>query len=133
MKFFVKDDEGREFDVEEITTEEVLLEEKPLDNESSLSEIEIEALKKLASVADKLVALVAEKVDDEEPDDEVEEVEEAEEVEEDADEKVIDTKARDSRKSFGAIEKKRVALDSLDDIQLEIADCWNKRFNGGNK
>ena len=59
---------------------------------------------------------------------------------EDGKEEVLDTdedddkviKPRDSKKSFGSIEKKRKAVSTVDSQQESIAEAWAKRY-GGNK
>lgn len=136
MKFYVKDEDGTEYTAEEISEEEIVPEEHIEPHDEALSDDEISALKKLAEVADKLVALVADKVedDDEDIDEEDNDEEEIKEVDEDEDE-VVDTrkKSKDSKTSVGSLERKHLSRDSYDDLQENIADSWNKRFNGGNK
>lgn len=138
MKFNVRDEDGKEYKVEEI--EEVKKDEdettKPLTNtdaDETLSPEEIVALKKLAGIVDKLCALVDVTDEDKNEDDEIDD--EDEEVKGEQIEEVIDTdemkKAKDSiKKSVGAIESKKVkANDVLED---DISLAWMKRY-GGNK
>lgn len=149
-KLYVRDEHGTEYEVEEIekTEDEAPVEETEVKEEvkdESLTEEEIVALKKLASVADKLVEMCATKdeckdededkeCEDEEPDVDVEkDVDvsvEAEDEDEEEIEEVIDTdtKAHDSKKSFGAIERKSKTADSMNK-ELEIEDAWSKRYN----
>ena len=134
MKFNVRDENGKEYDIEEIEDET----EEPLTNtftdEDSLSPEEIAALKKLAGMADKLCALVDTTTDEEVEDEE----EEEEEIEDEGEqiEEVIDTdepkKAKDSiKKSAGAIEKKTIKTeDSVEEDDISAA--WAKRY-GGNR
>ena len=138
-KYFIVDSDGNEFNVEEqLDAEETeVFEEKkfesPVEDEEITPE-EISALKRLAAVADKLVALVETsdacgKDEDEEEEVEEEEIIDAEE-EEFREEEIVDTdkKARDSKRSLGAIEKKRVRQD--DSLNDPIADAWAKRYGG---
>lgn len=136
-KFFVRDADGEEYEVEEIkechdddVIEEISeTEEQP----EALTNEEIVALKRLAAVADRLLSTV--KAEDEDPetlDDEDEEKDIGdEEVTEEKKEEVVDTtKTRDSRKSFGAIEKRKAAVD--DSLNTDIDDAWAKRYGGRN-
>ena len=136
-KFFVRDADGEEYEVEEIkechdddVIEEVSeTEEQP----EALTKEEIVALKRLAAVADRLLSTV--NTEDEDPetlDDEDEEKDIGdEEVTEEKKEEVIDTtKTRDSRKSFGAIEKRKATVD--DSLNTDIDDAWAKRYGGRN-
>ena len=136
-KFFVRDADDEEYEVEEIkechdddVIEEVSeTEEQP----EALAKEEIAALKRLAAVADRLLSTV--NTEDEDPemiDDEDEEKDIAdEEVTEEKKEEVVDTtKTRDSRKSFGAIEKRKATVD--DSLNTDIDDAWAKRYGGRN-
>lgn len=136
-KFFVRDADGEEYEVEEIkechdddVIEEVSeTEEQP----EALTNEEIVALKRLAAVADRLLSTV--KAEDEDPetlDDEDEEKDIGdEEVTEEKKEEVVDTtKTRDSRKSFGAIEKRKATVD--DSLNTDIDNAWAKRYGGRN-
>lgn len=140
MKFNVRDEDGKEYEVEEVEevkkTDDEDETKKPLTNtctdEDGLSPEEIAALKKLAGMADKLCALVNTTTDEEVEEEEEEEIEdEGEQIEE-----VIDTdelkKAKDSiKKSAGAIEKKTIKTgDSIEEDDVAVA--WAKRY-GGNR
>lgn len=112
--------------------EDIDVDQTPVETSGvALTDEEIAALKGLAAVAPKLMALV--NTTEEEPE-EIEEIEETEDACKDKDEveekeEVIET--RDSKKSFGSIERKRKTNvdDSLVD---EISEAWAKRY-GGNK
>ena len=110
-KFYVRDADGEEYEVEEVEegTNEV--------TEIALTADEIAALKKLAKVVDKLIATVEtaeeEPVTDEEPEEKTEEV--------------IETKTNDSMRSFGAIETKKVVDEAIDN---GVDDAWTKRYGG---
>ena len=126
-KFFVRDADGEEYEVEEIkechdddVIEEISeIEEQP----EALTNEEIAALKRLAAVADRLLSTVD--TEDEEKDIADEEV-----TEEKKEELVDTTKTRDSRKSFGAIEKRKATVD--DSLNTDIDDAWAKRYGGRN-
>lgn len=136
-KYLVKDeDEGlvvTELDEEpEKKTEDEDIDEEVHDDDALTPE-EISALKSLAAVASDLVALVEKSKtsdEDEEIDDEDEDEDEDEEALLDEDEEeVIETgKAHDSKKSFGAIQRKSKPKDSLEDD--EVANAWAKRYGG---
>ena len=144
MKFFVKDEDNETFEVEEIEetpAKEVTAEVEAKDE--ALSAEEIAALKKLAGVADKLIGMCTTSDEDEsDEDDEDVDVDVDADTDEDEDgkEEVLDTdedddkviKPRDSKKSFGSIEKKRKAVSTVDSQQESIAEAWAKRY-GGNK
>ena len=140
-KYLVKDeDEGlvvTELDEEpEKKTEDEDIEEEVHDDDALTPE-EISALKSLAAVAPDLVALV-EKTKASDEDEEIDDEEELEDEDEDEDEdalldedeeEVIETgKAHDSKKSFGAIQRKSKPKDSLEDD--EVANAWAKRYGG---
>lgn len=153
-KFYVRDEDGKNFEVEEVETtttpaDEIPAEEPPVQDANSLSDEEILSLKRLASVSDKLIALVEttdsnkeeeEDVTDSDEDEDEEDITDSDEDEDEdeAGEQVIDTDEdevpmkKDSKKSFGSIEKKKTAKDSAIDSELEIANAWAKRY-GGNK
>ena len=137
-KYLVKDeDEGlvvTELDEEpEKKTEDEDIEEEVHDDDALTPE-EISALKSLAAVASDLVALVEKSKtsdEDEEIDDEDEELEDEDEealLDEDEEEVIETGKAHDSKKSFGAIQRKSKPKDSL--VDDEIADAWAKRYGG---
>lgn len=136
MKFNVRDENGKEYEVEEVEavkkTDDEDETKKPLTNtctDDALSPEEIASLKKLAGIADKLCALVDTTTDEEEEEEEIED--EGEQIEE-----VIDTdepkKAKDSiKKSAGAIEKKKIKTDDSI-VEDDVAAAWAKRY-GGNR
>ena len=136
-KYLVKDeDEGlvvTELDEEpEKKTEDEDIDEEVHDDDALTPE-EISALKSLAAVASDLVALV-EKSKTSDEDEEIDDEDEDEDEDEDAlldedEEEVIETgKAHDSKKSFGAIQRKSKPKDSLEDD--EVANAWAKRYGG---
>lgn len=134
-KFRIKDEDGMEYSVEEV--------EKNIpakDDMSILSEDEIASLKKLASVADKLIALtetndeVEEEVKksvDEVLEDEDEDIEEKEDKEEVVDTDEDEDDCKGMHDSINSLDKSNVN-DSID-VQEDIASAWAKRYNGGNK
>lgn len=138
-KFFFRDEDGDLYEAQEVQPVEKLDEEpieEPMKDEA-LTEEEISALKQLAAVAPKLIAMCdapAEPVEEpieepiEEPVEEpVEELDSDEQIEE-----VIDTEEqtmkKDSKKSFGSIEKKVAATDSVE--QDIVSAAWQKRYGG---
>lgn len=135
MKYNVRDEDGTEYKIEEIENVSAPLEEDNSDND--LSRDEIEALKKIASVADILIKLASSNVTDndteeEELEEEIDVNDEEEEEEEfEAKEKLINTekcKSNDSiKKSAVAIEKKVKTVDSDEDT---IAIAWANRYGG---
>lgn len=136
-KFFVRDADGEEYEVEEIKEchdDDVIEEISETEEQPEvLTNEEIVALKRLAAVADRLLSTVnAGGEDPEMIDDEDEEKDIAdEEVTEEKKEEVVDTtKTRDSRKSFGAIEKRKATVD--DSLNTDIDDAWAKRYGGRN-
>lgn len=142
-KYVIHDEDGKKYDVEEVA-EETTVEEPMKDEgeEAVLTADEILGLKKLAGVADKLIKLLeVEEAEHAATEEDAEPVEDEDEDEVndgcDEDEEVVDTaKPRDSKRSFGAIEKsnKTAVDDSLDED--DIATAWSKRYNnqlGGNK
>lgn len=141
MKYKVRDEDGKQYEVEEVKEANATDEdetEKPLTNtcteDESLSADDISALKKLAGIADKLLALVDKPATEDEDEDENVEEEEIEDEDEQIEE-VIDTdgpkKAKDSiKKSAGAIENKTKVVDAIEED--DIATAWAKRY-GGNK
>lgn len=112
-KFYVRDADGEEYEVEEIN------ENKDEVTETALTADDIAALKKLAGVADRLLATIETAEENPVADEEVEETEKTEEV--------IETKINDSMRSFGAIETKKVVDESIDNA---IDDAWTKRYGG---
>ena len=147
MKFNVRDENGKEYCVEEVeksteTTDETTPLTNTEDEDKALLPDEISALKRLAAVADKLIALT--NTTDEDVDSDVDETD-IDDEEEEVKEEVIDTaslgsnKANDSKKtakdsikkSACAIEKSNASVNDSVDTD-EIADAWAKRY-GGNK
>ena len=141
MKIVVKDEEGKTYTVEELIEKEA---EKPAEEPkkdevpAALSDDEVASLKKLAACADKLVALLDVEKDEHEEQPGVTD-EEEDDIEKDEDEELkdevieTDKMRKDSKSSFGSIEKKKAAKvdDSLED---DISAAWAKRYsNGGNK
>ena len=116
-KFYVRDADGEEYEVEEVEEVEELDEDKNEVTEPALTADEIAALKKLAEVADRLIATLEtaeeEPIADEEPEEKTEEV--------------IETKTNDSMRSFGAIERKKVVDEAIDN---DVDDAWTKRYGG---
>ena len=138
-KYKILDEDGNVMTIEE---EEDIKEKDACagqvnDDEMSLTSDEISALKSLAGVADKLMALINKDVADEDAE---EKSDNEEEIEEDEDEEIVDTdedveeaivkKTTDSRRSVGAIEKRQKAADSAFDKENEIAQAWAKRYGG---
>ena len=126
MKFYVKDEDGKNFAVEEV--DEIPTEEYTDEDETStLSVDEVLALKRLAAVADKIIALA-------ETDEPIEGEESGEIVDEDEDEEIVDTdkpvKGLDSKKSFGKIEVKQNTNDSFDSLTDDVSNAWAKRYGG---
>ena len=115
-KFYVRDADGEEYEVEEV---EELDEGKNEVTEPALTADEIAALKKLAEVADRLIATLETAEEDPIADEEPEETEKTEEV--------IETKTNDSMRSFGAIERKKVVDEAIDN---DVDDAWTKRYGG---
>lgn len=149
-KYKIRDEDGNVMTVEEEEVKEKdACAEQIDDDEMSLTSDEITALKSLAGVADKLMALLNKDVTDDDKeiekktqivkkksdDDDEEEIEK-----EDEDEEIVDTdedveeaivkKTTDSRRSIGAIERHQKATDSEFDKEDEIAQAWAKRYGG---
>ena len=131
-KFYVRDADGEEYEVEEIN--ECHDDEIAEATETALTADEIAALKRLAGVADKILATLETSDETTQDPDETlkdEDVEEEEKMEdEEKTEEVIETKTRDSRRSFGAIEKRKAVVD--DSLNTDIDDAWAKRYGGRN-
>lgn len=115
-KFYVRDADGEEYEVEEV---EELDEGKNEVTEPALTADEIAALKKLAEVADRLIATLETAEEEPVTDEKTEETEKTEEV--------IETKTNDSMRSFGAIERKKVVDEAIDN---DVDDAWTKRYGG---
>ena len=142
MKFHIKDEDGKDYTVEEIiekeTQDEDIEEKTETVEKMELSDEEIKALKSLAAVSDKLIALVSEQTTDEDTTEEVEEDEdedediiEDEDEDEDMKETVITTKSCDSKKSFGSLEKSKKVID--DSLADDISAKWQERYKRSEK
>lgn len=116
-KFYVRDADGEEYEVEEV---EELDEGNNKVTEPALTADEIAALKKLAEVADRLIATV--ETAEEEP-----VADKKDKKTEKKTEEVIETKTNDSMRSFGAIETKKVVDEAIDN---DVDDAWTKRYGG---
>ena len=153
-KYFIVDEDGKKHSVEEIEEVEKTEDEAPAEEIKpdatkdetpaaiALTDEEIESLKKLlplAEVADKLVELAKaneepEVNDEEESEEDLEEEDFEEEVDDSDEEEVVDTDESNgctAHDSANAIETKQVVNDSVD-VQDEISEAWNKRYQGGN-
>ena len=123
-KFYVRDADGEQYEVEEVE------EDKNEVTEPALNADEIAALKKLAEVADRLIATVEtaeeEPVADKKTEKKTEEPV-ADKKTEKKTEEVIETKTNDSMRSFGAIEPKKVVDEAIDN---DVDDAWTKRYGG---
>ena len=141
-KYIVKDtDEGLEVienDEEEVRIDEPTADEgepENLDDDCGLTPEEVQALKGLAAIAPKLVALINTTDSDEEEEIADEDEEEInDDDEEESDEEVLDTEevdkpTHDSKKSIGAIQKKSKTDDSIDTAD-DIDSAWAKRYGG---
>ena len=145
-KYLVRDGET-EYEVTEVkekpkdedVIEEEVVETKTEDDESTLSAEEIAALKSLAAAAPKLLAMAkGNETTDEDEDDKglvtCDEDEDETDIDVDCDDEEIEKKpetkpARDSKRSFGAIERKpKVRAD--DSLVDEVSDAWAKRYGG---
>lgn len=147
-KYRIKDADGCEYEVKELTAEDNDMDEddkidvdvKTEDEE--LTPEDIAALKKLAAIAPQLVELI-EKPEAEATDkdvdvdidkDEDDDVDVDIDTDEDEDEEVVDTCGKkmrhDSKKSFGAIEREKKNVD--DSLTDDVAAAWAKRY-GGNR
>ena len=138
-EYEVTEVEEKPKDEDVIENEEEVVETKTEDDESALSAEEIAALKSLAAAAPKLLAMVkGNETEDEDEDDKglvtCDEDEDETDIDVDCDdeeiEKIPETKpTRDSKRSFGAIERKpKVRAD--DSLVDEVSDAWAKRYGG---
>ena len=142
-KYRITDADAEQYEVEEVEEVQGVDEEPipeadiPAAEDDGLSPDEIAALKKLAAAADQLIALIGtQDACKDEGEEEIEEEtieEDGEEIEEDeTEEQLVDTDekvaGRDSKRSFGAIEKKSVKAD--DSLVDDVSDAWAKRFGG---
>lgn len=152
-KFIIKDEEGKQFEITEETTDEI--EEKTeVEDDEMLTSDEIASLKKLAKYSESLIKLLEvekkehEAVSDEDEDEEdkkdmddcdefVDSDEDEEETikDDDEEETIVKTKPVDSKKSFGSIETKKTKKisDSIENREIEIANAWSKRFQSSYK
>lgn len=134
-KFYITDDDGSQYEVEEIhelsDDDDISLNQN---DEDELTSDEISALKRLASISDKLIALLQTSSNDSEDED----LELTDEDEDEDEEQVIDTDeeprrlTKDSKyqtkKSVAALERRTVKTD--DSLLDEVADAWAKRYGG---
>lgn len=139
MKFHIKDEDGKEFEVEEVIAKKSEEDEDTIpaadDDSPSLTSEEIASLKSLATIADELVALVKGKTaayeNEDKEDESIDNEDEEEEVIEtdDCDSTSGMKKVSDARTSIGKIERtpKRVE-DSVEED--EISKAWAKRYGG---
>lgn len=152
-KFIIKDEEGKQFEITEETTDEI--EEKTeVEDDEMLTSDEIASLKKLAKYSESLIKLLEvekkehEAVSDEDEDEEdkkdmddcdefvdSDEDEDKKVEDEDEEETIVKTKPVDSKKSFGSIETKKTKKisDSIENREIEIANAWSKRFQSSYK
>lgn len=152
-KFIIKDEEGKQFEITEETTDEI--EEKTdVEDDEMLTSDEIASLKKLAKYSESIIKLLEvekkehEAVSDEDEDEEdkkdmddcdefvdSDEDEDKKVEDEDEEETIVKTKPVDSKKSFGSIETKKTKKisDSIENREIEIANAWSKRFQSSYK
>lgn len=141
MKKFRINDGDETYEITELEDEDEIVEEtkaKAEDDEVAvLTSEEIASLKELAKAAPSLLALLnkpeetSEETDEEIDGEDMDEDEDEEEVEEeivDTDEKVEKKKGKDSKKSYGSIQKTKIIEDSLEED--EISSAWSKRYGG---
>lgn len=141
MKFHVKDEDGKKYEVEEIEEKTIAEDDDPIpattedDDSPSLTSEEIVALKSLAAIAGDIAALVKGRAETDDEDETLDDEDEDEEEEEE----VIETddcatsgmkKVGDAKKSIGKIEKRAQVNDSIEEDA--VAAAWAKRY-GGNK
>lgn len=135
MKFRIKDEDGKDYEVEEILEKksEEDAEEVGTVEKVELSEDEIKALKTLAAKANDLLALLDSTTQTDEEEEEKVEDEDEEEVM-DADEEVVETceekTTHDSKSAFGSLSSKKYRVD--DSLEDEVSAAWAKRY-GGNR
>lgn len=140
MKKFRINDGDETYEITELEDEEekTIEETETVDDEDVvvLTSEEIASLKELAKAAPSLLALLnkpeetSEEIDEEIDDEDMDE-DEDEEVEEeivDTDKKVEKKKGKDSKKSYGSIQKTKIIEDSLEED--EISSAWSKRYGG---
>lgn len=91
-----------------------------------LTDEELASLKKLLSIADKLLALVSTEDTEEEQVEDTEEEEQVEDSEEENEKKELG----DSFKSIGAVHQKKKSLNDSETLEQAINDAWVKRYGG---
>lgn len=84
-----------------------------------LTDEELASLKKLLSVADKLLTLVS-----------TEDTEEEEHVEDSEEENEEKKELGDSFKSIGAVHQKKKSLNDSETLEQAINNAWAKRYGG---
>lgn len=153
-KYYITDEDGDSYEIEEVdaieNSEETSDNNVEDDETKDFSSEEIVLIKKLLKCAPNIFKMFEgkEEVSDEEEIDEEEvenddvsseeEIYDSEEIEEEEkeEEKFEDSckkkMKKDSKKSFGSIEKRNKVSDSTDEHELDIAAAWAKRY-GGNK
>jgi hypothetical protein len=91
-----------------------------------LTDEELASLKKLLSVADKLLALVSTENTEEEQVEDADEEEQIEDSEEENEKKELG----DSFKSIGAVHQKKKSLNDSETLEQAINNAWAKRYGG---
>ena len=139
MKFYIKDEDGDEFEVEEVIAKKSE-EDEDIDTMTNddndiyeLTSEEITALKSLAAVAKDLIALVktdSDTTNNEDIDEDIDDDIDKEEVIETDEDTTNMKKVGDAKKSIGRIERKQKRVD--DSLEDEVSIAWAKRYNGGN-
>lgn len=132
MKFLIKDEEGKTFEIEEVEetkdNESCIPGNKPemkeTKDEESLTSEEISALKALAAVSDKIVAFFSEKETEDSKKDEKEEKETEKE-------KVVETESKDSKTELASAIGSTKSKDSnnvvTENLEEEICKAWANR------
>lgn len=130
MKFLIKDEEGKTFEIEEVEetkdNESCIPGNKPemkeTKDEESLTSEEISALKALAAVSDKIVAFFSEKETEDSKKDEEKETEK---------EKVVETESKDSKTELASAIGSTKSKDSnnvvTENLEEEICKAWANR------
>lgn len=160
-KYYITDEDGDKYEIEEVdaieNSEETSDNNVEDDETKDFSSEEIMILKKLLKCAPSIFKMFEgkeevsdeEEIDEEEKEEEVEdcdgpsdeEIYDSEEIEEEDEEEKVEEKIddsckkkmkKDSKKSFGSIEKRNKVSDSEDKHELDIEAAWAKRY-GGNK
>lgn len=135
MKKYIVHDGESEYEVKEFEKEDLdEVEDEDIEevNETrvELTNDEITALKSLAAVAPKLIAMTEAKDADEDKDEGLETCD-ADEDEDEEEETIVETETkptRDSKCSFGSNEKSKVRTD--DSLVDEVSEAWAKRYGG---